>query len=358
MKTTNGHQTSTDERARRRRPLLLSLTATGAVVGLLAVAGVFAVSTDRATTGQNRFETEEFFELPDFDLVVAQRAPDGTCGEFSDDLLTGIMDATVDGDASLADPVEASICLKNAGAEAGEASVMAIDVVDRDLACTGFEAEVDVTCGDDQEGELSSALSARFEACDDPEGMSMSLAFAFLVDDPQSLGTLAPGETLALCFEAEESDNDIPGVEGRNRSAQSDELTWRFAFDLGERLPCVAAPLDAEPNGAAAEAIPLVVDAPMVGSICPEDDVDWYRIETTGTGGMARVTVEAPISDGDLDVQLLDLDEAIVDLSETVDDTEVVSISNDFASAFYVVVYGYRGATHPGYTISFTYEAP
>ena len=76
------HTPSTDQGgaagARRRRPLLASLTTLGVVTGLLGVAGVFAAGSDSATTGQNDATSGdiEVYE-PSVDLQLATATYDG-----------------------------------------------------------------------------------------------------------------------------------------------------------------------------------------------------------------------------------------------------------------------------------------
>src|SRR5690606_27184781 len=111
----------------RRRPLLLSVTSLGVTLALVGLAGVFAIGSDRATTGENSAETgvlggEHEVEV-DLELATAAM-PDVDdswgfaveCGEFADDLTTGLLQTTPE--ELLDSPAATAFCLRNVGSQA------------------------------------------------------------------------------------------------------------------------------------------------------------------------------------------------------------------------------------------------
>src|SRR5690242_14164791 len=138
----------TRKQGRSRRAVLLTIMALGAVVSLTAVNGIFAIFTDRATTGENSASSRA--EARSADLQIASASFDSTtyditCGAYAEDLVTGIItvsDLTPGG----SDFGVGNLCLKNVGSRSLDVSTSAIDLVDSDHACTGDEASLDATC--------------------------------------------------------------------------------------------------------------------------------------------------------------------------------------------------------------------
>jgi hypothetical protein len=220
---------------------LVRTMALGAVITLAGSSGIYAVFTDRATTGTNSVSSgDQPITPPDVtDLQIA----DGTigtnfqgiaCGAFADDSATPLFSAT-----SLAstDYPEARICLKNAGTTTLAIAMAAIDIVDVDTACSSGEAEAgDTTCGQDLQGELSFALVAIVNRNDCANGgVSTQMASDFLASlaftslavpgDP-----LAPGEIACYWVAINWSGNNSH-VDSTIQFTQTDSVTWRFAFD-------------------------------------------------------------------------------------------------------------------------------
>ena len=222
-------QATVGRRGRARRAVLITIMALGAVVSLTAVNGVFAVFTDRATTGMNSASSRG--EARSADLLIADGtfAPlDGTtaCGPYAEDLATGIITATEM--VPLGDSVRGYLCLKNVGSRAVDITASVIDLVDTDTACSGDEAALDTTCGNDQVGELSPVLQVFMFSSDCSVGGTSlgSSQIGTMATTPFSLPSLAPGAVQCLAFEVQDqaqSDNVT--------TSQSDTATWRFAFD-------------------------------------------------------------------------------------------------------------------------------
>jgi hypothetical protein len=128
---------------------------------------LFATLNDTVTSGENKIETTA---APDrVDLLIALRTQDAngnwTCGEFTDDLESGlfVMDS-VDGTGLYPPPV-VSYCVKNNGRSNREAQLRlgVFDLTDTEVACTQEEPAVDVTCGpgpagEEQPGEITKYL--------------------------------------------------------------------------------------------------------------------------------------------------------------------------------------------------------
>ncbi|MGH9084921.1 MAG: hypothetical protein ACRDYW_05675 [Acidimicrobiales bacterium] len=217
-----------------RRNLAVVAGGLGLTVALLS-GGIFAVFTDRATTGQNDATTRAEARAADLTLATADVV--GAvyqCGDFVDDLATGIISVTdLRAGGAAGPPFE--VCLRNDGSEEVTVEVSAIDLVDLDVACTGDEAAAgDVTCGGDQLGEASEVLTVNVSRHDCTDGSFLATTETQLGSNAQTSvplpggATLAPGDTACLGFTPFYS--IIHGVTVVQR-AQSDKATWRYAFD-------------------------------------------------------------------------------------------------------------------------------
>jgi len=84
---------------------------------------------------------------------------------------------------------------------------------------------------------------------------------------------------------------------------------------------------------------------------------DWFTFETTATGVAGdAVAIDFLHAQGDLDLALYDGGGSRVGLSNTTGDRETISFDGLAAGTYSLVVYGYNGATNPGYTL--TIDAP
>lgn len=211
-----------------RRSLLLSVIALGGLVTLMGAAGIFAVFTDRATTGTNTVSSGE--RPASADLKIASTAQSITdCQTFQDNLTTGLYTAT--GAQPGTSFGAKAICLKNAGSATLNLSTTAVDLTDSETGCTGDEqAAGDATCGSGV-GELSPLLFVDVLALDCSTGSGpppTSKTLAALGGSPISLGSLASGAQVCVRVEVR-----YPGStpDAETQKAQSDSVTWRFAFD-------------------------------------------------------------------------------------------------------------------------------
>ena len=222
---------------RPRRPLLTSIAALGGVITLASTTGVFAVFTDRATTGTNSFDTRSLPHAANLEIAAGTLdAPNGqpwtvSCGAYGDDLVTAPITMT--------DAVPGSglggdfMCLKNAGSQTVDVTTSAIDVSDEDTGCTGDEPVVDDTCGVDQTlgtpqaGELGGLvkISMITASCNDANQGGAGLGPVTSLAN-RSVGSLTPGEVICVRFDA-----DYDPTESQAQIAQSDTVTWKFAFD-------------------------------------------------------------------------------------------------------------------------------
>jgi hypothetical protein len=214
-----------------RRNLATVVAGLGLTVTLLG-GGIFAVFTDRATTGQNDASTRAEARAADLKLATAERdAASGVyqCGDFVDDLDSGLI-STADLQPSSA--VSSYACLRNDGSAAVTVDVSVLDLVDLDVACTGDEAAAgDTTCGSNQLGEASPALFSGVarESC--ASGGNIGFVAPTLAEHsqtpialPGTTATLAPGETACIRL-------SVAYIADDRQVIQSDLATWRYAFD-------------------------------------------------------------------------------------------------------------------------------
>jgi hypothetical protein len=223
----------------KRRRVLLTIAGLGSVVALLGLAGLIAPFTDRATTGPNSIESGERAREVDLQLASKDPSTPVPCGQFTNDLATGLISVS-SVQPSTGGSGGTGVCVKNAGSSTTSVSFTALDLSDVDTACTGDEAAVDIgSCGNGAAGELSPQLTVGFQPteCETglPVGVSNSLRLDVLATTSSPLPgaltgsalALAPGET--ACFDSRWSYGpttaDAPTV------AQTDQATWRFAFD-------------------------------------------------------------------------------------------------------------------------------
>lgn len=211
-----------------RRPVLLSVMAAGAVISLVSTTGIFAVFTDRATTGTNSVQTGALAKA--VDVQVAPFTPSspgssftGTCGAFTENLTTPML--TVENVQPSTNIFRGpTFCLKNAGSLAASVRPTTIDVVDLEVDCTGDEATVDSTCGGSGAGEIAQSLEADTLWGDCAGSANGGPIHPF--NSPFSGRLMSPGQTVCIHHQFRYNptgDNAIAG--------QSDRLTWRFAYD-------------------------------------------------------------------------------------------------------------------------------
>jgi hypothetical protein len=210
------------------------------VVGGLSLAGVLAVTTDTARTGEARYSTGQFEEPAAVDLQLAEASGPALedCGPWAEDLTTPLVSFS---DEAVITGLEVPVCFRNNSAEPVVVSVTTEDLVDDELACTGAEGDagVDDTCGPDasdpdtSRGELSDVLVVGIRTCPTP-GVEVGPPFqlgtlASITETPYEIGAVGAGEAFVFCL----SLGAAGASDGDRRVAQTDEVRWRFAF-VGE----------------------------------------------------------------------------------------------------------------------------
>lgn len=217
-----------------RRAMLTSIAALGGVITLASTTGVFAVFTDRATTGTNTFATKDLQRAAELKIAPGTTNIGTTwtvdCGTYTDDLESGLMTLT---DAAPGAGFGTDfICIKNAGSQTVDVMASTIDVSDLDTGCTGDEEAVDTTCGIDettslpQQGELSPLVRVRMAHVDCSDANHGGDDVGPVPTVSAGVATLGPGGTVCVRF-----DISYDPTEAQANTAQSDTLTWRFAFD-------------------------------------------------------------------------------------------------------------------------------
>ena len=218
-----------------RRRMLAMTMGLGLVVTAMGFSGIYAVFTDRATTGTNSAESGSQGRIADLKIATTSS---GDCidGSFTDDLATGIITVAdvQPGDGSSF----TTACLRNDGSAELDLAITAIDLVDTETGCTGDEAASgDETCGTAGigDGELAAALVVAISRLDCQAQTSDLVATATLPSlaaSPVSLQTLAPGETACIPLRVQMLVSGQAGFTLEDiQKAQSDKVEWRFAFD-------------------------------------------------------------------------------------------------------------------------------
>jgi predicted ribosomally synthesized peptide with SipW-like signal peptide len=206
----------------------------GVLVTILGGTGVFAVFSDQARAGTNDFSSGELAPAADLKLAYGEVDPtidQVNCGAFQDNLTslfsfgTNVQPGYTSG--------ETTYCLQNAGAAPVDTSLAVTDLINRELACTGDEGSLDLTCGQGAQGELSPLLDIVIGeiACDTATPSDRrATSFAALSGGAESLpGTaiLAPGEvgcwTILVQYPRALPADVI-------QRAQSDIVHWTFVF--------------------------------------------------------------------------------------------------------------------------------
>lgn len=225
----------------------------GALVTLVGGTGIFAVFTDRATTGTNTAESGERPKAAELRIARASLlSVEGSetvidCSAYSsstDDLATGLL--TVSNLQPYGSVENVYVCLDNAGAAPLNLTATAIDLVDGELGCTGDEslagdAACDPVLDPSATGELSSLLMVTVEEVEWmlapgpmlPEPVVLSsttIALDELATTAIPVGTAPLGQGGTRYVHVEIAyPGDTP--EALVQIAQSDQVTWRFAFD-------------------------------------------------------------------------------------------------------------------------------
>jgi hypothetical protein len=229
----------------------------GALITVVGSTGIFAVFTDRSTSGPNTVTSDALPQAADLKIAVAadvggaylcDRDNDGQF-EPAESTIAWTQDNTLIGQFSVANlqPGDttngAMLCLHNAGSSALSLTATALDLLDVDVDCTGDEqAAGDTDCGPGPAGivhvgELSTVIAVDLMrvTCE------LSPAFTHQVIGTASSGLadfnglalgagtlLQPGQTTCILSTVRYPSTTAAADQQR---AQSDRTTWRFAFD-------------------------------------------------------------------------------------------------------------------------------
>lgn len=212
------------------RRLLAATMTLGLLVTAVGMSGIYAVFTDRAETGDNSVSTDAEPKVADIQIAAVANAQACDLAEYSESLTTGLISAsdvrpTWEGDLVY-------VCLRNTGASSVDLTWKVIDLVDEDIACTGDElAAGDTSCGENGAGELADHIYVHGSVVDcatgTPDGGAYMSLLAGLTASG-SPGLLAAGDTMCLSFQGF---YPMPSDPLTAQLAQSDRVTWRFAFD-------------------------------------------------------------------------------------------------------------------------------
>jgi len=220
----------------------------GALITLVGGTGIFAVFSDRATTGTSDVTSGALGKAADLKIASAQpqdpmNSGPFLCDTFTDDLTTQLFHFT----ATSGNGDERFFCVENAGSSPVDLSLTAIDITDLDIDCTGDEAAFgDTTCGPDpttqalRAGELSPNLTIETDLYDCTTGAGLltpgvpdfSSSLANLGTTPETLlpatglQNLAAGGSVCVRLRVRWS-----ATGDAAQISQSDEATWKFAFD-------------------------------------------------------------------------------------------------------------------------------
>ena len=216
-----------------RRAVLTTIMALGTVISVAGASGIFAVFTDRATTGENDFRSRPEPRPADVQLAIGTHQADGSiaCGAFTEDLTTSLIDlSTFVGLPPGAQTASQYVCVSNAGGQTVDVDVSAIELVDVDHACTGAEAVIDPgSCGGDLEGELSQFVEVQLLYANCVPSVPLPSPWASLADlqtTPLAVATLAPGAVTCLAVVHSYAADEV-----ESQLAQSDSVQWKYAFD-------------------------------------------------------------------------------------------------------------------------------
>jgi len=217
-----------------RRPVLLTLAAVGGVIVVLGGTGIFAALSDTARSGTNSIESDALAASSDLQVATASFANNVvTCGTFSDDLVSSLF--TISGPPGDETAAGAFYCLRNLGSQTVALTVLAEEFTETEIGCTGDEINFDTTCGPglggiDNPGELGNftVVAHRGYPCTPGEADSPGqfLLLSANATTPADLGNLDPGVT--RCFSSTIFQNSASPTQ--EQEAQSDRLTWRFAW--------------------------------------------------------------------------------------------------------------------------------
>ena len=212
-----------------RRPVLLTLAAVGGVIVLLGSTGIFAALSDTARSDTNYIDSGALAPSADLQVATAQLVGGVfTCGEFSENLTSVSM--SINGPPGVDTGQVFPYCLRNIGSQTLTLSVLAENLNEFEMDCTGDEAEYDTGCGlGNGFGELGDFVQVEQAVVDcatgAPNSSSVNLLRATSIA-PMALGTIGPNATRCFAVRYYQSS----ATEAQRQAAQSDRMAWQFAW--------------------------------------------------------------------------------------------------------------------------------
>lgn len=101
-----------------------------------------------------------------------------------------------------------------------------------------------------------------------------------------------------------------------------------------------------------------VTSPTTIPNLVQADSNDWYRFTIAQrSAGTDNVGIRFTHADGDVDLELYNASGRRLRVSNGVSDSESISLSNLAAGAYFVRVFGYRGATNPNYSLTINVQA-
>jgi hypothetical protein len=212
-----------------RRPVLITLAAVGGVIVLLGGTGIFAALSDTARSQTNYIDSGALAPSADLQVATAQYVGNVlTCGQFTEDLTSTMI--SIVGPPGADNGQSYPYCLRNVGSQSVDLTVLAENLSDFEMDCTGDESAYDTGCGPGMGlGELGDIVQVSHQQFDCATGAFVAANLYLLRDTsftPVSLGTLGPNET--RCFAALFFQSNSTGAQ--RQAAQSDRLLWQFAW--------------------------------------------------------------------------------------------------------------------------------
>lgn len=220
------------------RRLLATTMALGLVVSAMGFTGIFAVFTDRATTGATGGDSAPLPGAADIEIARTLTALDCPAEDYHDDLTGDLIQWT---DAKPGDTLATHFfCIQNVGAANVDVTVKAIDIANSDIACTGDEETAgDVSCGSGL-GELHAVVYVDVQTFDCATGSpaggihETNVAGLDIGTLPVTSTSMLPHDVVCVSIKT-----FYPAInEGVSllsaQLAQSDAIAWRFAFDATE----------------------------------------------------------------------------------------------------------------------------
>ena len=218
------------------RRILATVMALGALITVMSFGGIYATFTDRATTGTTGGTSASLPGGADIELARALTATGCPVEDFDDDLTSDLIQWS---NAKPGDDLGTHFfCIRNVGVAHVSIGWSITDEVGSDHGCTGDEADVDDSCGADAYGELRDVLIVKMRKYDCASGTPVGFTSSQYISQagsPQPIyitgDDLEPGETNCVSIQTFYPAYDNGTSVAAAQVAQSDTISWRFAFD-------------------------------------------------------------------------------------------------------------------------------